>query len=257
MQLDNISDSLKKYSYFIYGGDTNSIESGTCFFYREKNKLYLVTAAHTITGYDPIENRTVDNWPTTFYIRLFRSGETNFEFISFDVSAILKSYTKTPFWDAPDLIILNATNLLKNHKIYSIETFIINYPSKIDISHSEIFGFPVNDSVNDFDKYIRLPASKLEAATSYNFYKKIGWESYGNKIDTLNYRIDNLNRLAKGGFSGSPVFLQIAQHPKIIFGGMTVSKTNEDQSVCVLRPQNIIKAIKAGKIHRVKPISSQ
>lgn len=48
-------DFLKKYSYPIFLTKNGKVGNGTCFFYRSNGKIYVVSNAHTFTGWNPLK----------------------------------------------------------------------------------------------------------------------------------------------------------------------------------------------------------
>src|SRR6267378_187749 len=67
-----ITDSLKKYSYFLFGlkKNSNSAVQGTAFFIRQNGKLYLLTASHLLEGFSSLGNTKDINYPDTIFVRV-------------------------------------------------------------------------------------------------------------------------------------------------------------------------------------------
>lgn len=232
--------NLQKYSYFIFGVKTpNTINQGTGFFVREQERLFFITAAHTITGWSPITGKN-DPGPLPgdiFQLRLYKDNTE--VFIPLDFSKHKQSYVKKLGFDQPDLFVMEIKNL--NFEINSIESYFMKYPLTDSIHESQIFGFPVLEE-NDPNKYVKAPASKLEAELGFDYKKKIYWQMF-NKYDSINYQLKILNSFSTlHGYSGSPVFHKIGNKREIVFGGVLFS--GDPPFTFVIRPEYILEEIK-------------
>jgi len=234
-------DSLSKYSYFFFGyTDQCKVINGqpkcrvvksTCFLVRKANKLYLVSAAHSLfnlnhTGQTPPPYI----YPTRFYLRVFTKGNHLADTLPFNV----------PPKPASDYF-------LHNVDAYAIE---IKIPNRYIINTVDKFFFKISD--NSFRKSIE--------AVMYGYLDKQGVEnlqqpamkctfnpnSYWDSISITENQGESdaglvkLEGEAEAGNSGSPLFL-ISGKAKIIFGGLCFATNNG--KVFFIRPADVLKKI--------------
>lgn len=65
-------DSLKKYSYLVYGqsnSNVSSLHTGTGSFLKKGNKVYFLSSNHVFSGFDS-EAKKIEDYPDTLYINL-------------------------------------------------------------------------------------------------------------------------------------------------------------------------------------------
>lgn len=236
------NDNLSKYSYFVFTiKDENNTEQGTGFFLKKDNRLFFVTTAHFIGSWDSKNNKPYAHIMDSFYLRLYKEGHVEPFFISIDVKEIRKEIKKGYAFEFPDLYIMEFNNS-DNYQINYIEIEQNIYPVKPPITSLTIFGFPVIDSVNDINVYVRLPPSKSTGTITANYSKIVTWAEF-NKSDYLNYQINIIEGVTKKGISGSPVFMKLPNIDKMVFGGMVILGDEISQLFFALRPEVIIDAL--------------
>ena len=236
----NIStDSLSRYSYFIYGDKNgNTIEQGTGFFLRASNdKLFFVTTAHLITSWNYRKNKRSYSPIKTFYVRLFNKTDTSIYFFPINAYECTKTLNRGYAFQYPDLCFIETGNLADKYFINEIRINEKNYPIKDEIEDIIIFGYPVNKSLKDRNKYMELPPSKSAGELGYDYSKKLYWLKQ-KKYDSLNYQISIATGECKGGMSGSPVFYEV--NGKVLFGGMCILGDEVNRYLYALRPEYII-----------------
>jgi hypothetical protein len=167
-QSDDYFDSLKKYSYYISGfvmkPNRVSIVTGTGFFIRNREVLFLVTAKHVLSGCNDSLLKDKDS-PDTMIIWLKNDNMVSFKFIPINVSVIKDTSSCLPFFKSPDIIVLQVsdTNLIKN--AHSVEKYI--YPPFMKTNGIQIFGFPFTENMK-LGSYRYTPSSNLSMPTNNN-----------------------------------------------------------------------------------------
>lgn len=117
-------DTLEKYSYLLLSfGGSNDINrtNGTGFFYRDKGKLFLVTAYHVLTGcpiYEDTDRVVLDSLEVWYEDR---SGERKCRRLS------LATYRDQPCqkaYDTCDVARLDVSDKFKDADIHSVEGMV-------------------------------------------------------------------------------------------------------------------------------------
>jgi len=237
-------DSLRKFSYFIYGyKDKNSIEHGTGFFLQIKRKMVFATARHLITGWDTKNNTSLGDSVNTFYVRLYDKKDGSKYFLPIDVTNAKNTLKNGYAFMYPDLCLFELKGLEK-YQINPIGYKKDDYPIKRKIEAGFSFGYPVIDSIDDKNQYLSLGASMTTYEMTSDYFKNILWADL-NKPDSLNYIIHGTSGLFTTGISGSPMFLKLQGSGRILFGGMLILGNTVTHDITVLRPEFIINAANA------------
>jgi hypothetical protein len=87
---------------------------------------------------------------------------------------------------------------------------------------------------------LKLPVCTEEDVMGYYWMKSKIVDLPKPEDDTINYNIKKT--IETEGYSGSPVYL--LYESKIIFGGLLAACNNRDKWIMVLRPENVLKALK-------------
>jgi hypothetical protein len=170
----NLADSqsfsyLKKFSYLIVsikidssGQKRNALTNGTGFFVRQNDSLYLVTARHVLTGYDPYKRPKVKprlgppNYIAVWYQSRDTSAPPKYKLIPLPQAIIQQP--PFPAHDLPDVYVLNVTGDFDDGKINSIDSLLHNTRGEIDslsIGDAVVsYGYPdepKNDTARNSD----------------------------------------------------------------------------------------------------------
>lgn len=235
----DLTDSLSKYSYLIQAGKGKSRTQATGFFARYQNRLFFVTAAHCVTGWDPFRFRRVDNSPDTLHIRL--SNDTaKLRYLPLPVANI--KATAQPFreYESPDVYVVEIGNA-RAYPVLSVEKYFNERVRCDKIASLWVFGFPLRGDGNDYllDRQQPFTASALpgEAYCVYVFRPE------ARRPDPLNYFAYLKDGVAGPGLSGAPVFL-LTDEKRIAFGGLYIGGADNGlRTGMVVRPEYVMEKI--------------
>lgn len=234
-----IGDSLIKYSYTLLGfSNSPKASSGTGFFIKNNNVLFLVTAQHTFYDCDTIHHK---HSPRVKYGVVYIPSPFNV----FQFSIPEKSDTCLGQERDLDLLVIKLGNSIPPG-INTVEEYLL--PPFKKLGSIEIFGQGIrNDSsFVGFDMQHHIPIPKK----SFTIYHSIA-TSDKNYIDSLHYVID-LKRLKIDdwikGFSGSPVFLQNRKSKKWRLCGVLIQALlpigeNHNSALLAIKPEYIMEEI--------------
>ena len=227
-------DSLKKYSYFIYGiVNDNRWSEATGFFIKKKNKLFLISALHVFSGRN-IDHTMEMGYPNILYLRIKNHSVTP-TYFPINISKIKDTVRDADFYINPDVFVYEI-KLLKAIKIYSIEKFIKPVPCDKAVNVITC-GYPIDQKASKKETLVASPVLIHERVIG-NYCKPIYWTDH--KVnDNINYLISANNGI-RDGSSGSPVYFIIQD--KIYFAGLISVGTNEN-AASVVRPQNVLSKI--------------
>ena len=220
---DSTVESLQRYSYHMMGYNDSALQfKGTGFFVRYNNKIFFVTAKHTVVPYntDCIPFRKPDIWT----IFLPDGGLLNPLEINVNV---IKDTVKCPY---PADVIAIEINNPKNYKIHYME---FSSPSELPKTLGEI-------SIDGFQGLNNITV--LNNIT--HFYSTL---SIINQVDSFNYIVtptgisitDSLR-----GLSGAPTFLQDSTTKKWAFLGTLVKIDTAKKELYLVRAEAIFNEIK-------------
>lgn len=236
-------DSLKKYSYYVYGYTIHSnlvyTYTGSAYFVRTDNKLFLITAQHVLNG---CHSNTEDTckppmkprfFPDQMAIFLNIEGKLSYNSFVIDVSKIRNN--STCIWAplGPDIVAYEIPGHIPD-TIYSIEKFLHSKlpKKKKDVS---MYGFPAyaNKLSNGEDFVNNSTNLFIDNYTFYNWYK---FQDCNKKdaIDSIDYLIRPFTKVVSdslSGYSGSPVFIR--KKKKWFFLGTFASTVGNDKLLFV------------------------
>jgi hypothetical protein len=240
------TDSLKKFSYFIFGiTSQNSIAQGTASFIKYNDEIYLLTAAHVLDGWDYASNTSKGNYPDTFYVRVFTKNNMKPEFIPILTKDIKEKSEKKYFFEKADLLILKI-QIPDNCVVNTLEGFIdwANIPTD-EPRDVLVFGYPVDNMDNDFGHYMNNINSQEATGTIKQKYSTPVRFFENNAVDTINYVAFYKSGKVDHGYSGSPTFFLYKSDKdnsiiKISFGGVLCIRNEMQRYMTIVRPEIII-----------------
>ena len=190
------ADSLEKYSYPIIGVNSY-VFVGTCFFIKNDNKLFLITAKHIILGCDSA-NKKIEPYPNNFIIGCAAKPENS---INIDV----KAYQKSHECDGLDIYVYPVDD--KYYNLYnSVEKFLI--PSLDKWKTIEVFAYPKSTYNTKSEDLIIPDKAEHENIPEQSFDFEPDRDK-DDKIDTLHGKITIPSKVnIRHGYSGAPLFLQ-------------------------------------------------
>ncbi|HVF96683.1 MAG TPA: hypothetical protein VM871_05155 [Flavisolibacter sp.] len=234
-QID-LTDSLSKYSYLIQAKDRSSTQA-TGFFVRYQHRLFFITAAHCLTGWDPFRFRSIENAPDTVYIRL--SNDTSkLKYMPLPLADVKK--TARPFreYEAPDVCVIEIKDP-KKYNVNSVEQFFEEI--RCDKARTiYVFGYPRGDGYNDYFRDRQQPfASTATLREEYCVYAFRPETRVHDAVNYYTYMKDGTGP----GLSGAPAYI-LTENKHITFGGIYIG--GGDQVVrtgMVVRPEHVIRTI--------------
>jgi hypothetical protein len=212
---------LQKYSYLIFGTynvkhfrDNISFDlvQGTCFFIRLNGVVYLISAKHVLTPWDPDRNIKRANYPDTLSVRLM-DVEGTYNYVPIDIKAIKDTITGDSYFNDPDVFVIRFDDTA-GYVINSIEKFI--RPFKYDYGDKlAMWGYPLKYHTITHDNFtlFKIQNSSLTTGT---------FHASSINLSKINYLMKRDDPRQKFGCSGSPVFLKSNEQPDWVFGGVFI-----------------------------------
>ncbi len=219
---NNSVDALEKYSYKLAGfllpsqeDSIVSVISGTGFFIKKENQLFLITAKHVITG---CEN---DAKPLVHPSNITIWSPINGIIGNLDISLIKDTSICLPFQDDPDVIAIKVNNEWRN-SVNVVDEFIM--PVFKVVGNTEIFGYPASAMFQSSYPRFVPPSNIHLSKKSYQYVQMVDSAS-GKVVDSINYWIfskDVIFDKSGQGYSGSPVFVEDIKTKKWRVAGVAV-----------------------------------
>ncbi len=206
----NYYDSLKKYTYTVLGvrsinlGLTSNLSVyplGSCFFIRNGQHLYLITAKHVINGFDTFNNKPTEKFYDTIAVRYINESNDQ-KFRGFNIKLAKEVLQNDYYYKIPDVAVLEIEDTTLKENVLSIE----NYSQEGKILKE------INDSIIAIGYGVMIP--KTYTIKTPPIYGKGFIPKSFPKTDTY-HQNDSLFYIAYipgwGGMSGSPVFIVKSQ----------------------------------------------
>ncbi|RYZ25785.1 MAG: hypothetical protein EOO10_17360 [Chitinophagaceae bacterium] len=242
LQAQELQDSLGKYSYLVQIDKRCKKTQATGFFARYQQRLFFISAAHCLTGWDPVEFRPIENFPDTIFIRL-SNDTSNVSFLPLPVAGIKKKAKPFHQLEAPDVVVVEIKNG-KKYKVNSVEAFFTEevpceFASKVLVS-----GYPYE---NESDDYLKVRQQPLTMGTSLdNTYCIYPYRPDVKLYDRLHYFTSFKEAdISASGLSGAPAYL-LTKNETIVFGGIFIGGVNTRSGRgMIVRPEYVINKIMA------------
>ena len=196
-------DILGKYSYLIVTIDlhTNKQDVATGFFYRSKNKLFLVSAYHVFTGFDVLNRRFKDIRPDTMTVWYRDSADKFYRTEGFS----LEKYHMRDTQDIlrlSDVDIIEVSDRFREGKINSVDSLVLDDGANELLVGDIIvaYGFPnvSNATMDSLHHHIKVPARAFVCKTM-----TAPKRSPGSDVTTV---YSYLSPPLQPGVSGAPIF---------------------------------------------------
>jgi len=232
-------DSLRKYSYLICGIiNDHSANIGTGFFIRSDTNVYLVSAAHVVTGWNAMKEKWDKNYPDRFFIKLPDRATGDDILCAINVKAYKKKMVPFSVWDKPDIFIYKVKNP-SSYIINSIENLIVDTVGNYLDEMNRVFGygFASYAHFSDFHSLLVLSPTLIDAHTVMK-YEAMPDVREDNLPDSMHFIIAPVyswkNNFGKGA-SGAPVFIYSDKLGRFIFGGVVIAINNKGMFDIVVR----------------------
>jgi hypothetical protein len=252
----NNYDSLRKYSYFVYGlynenplAGTALMADGSGYFYRKDGMLFFVSAKHVLSGCNSngVSYHRTSNYPSQLAILLNDSnGHASNGVVYINTQKIMDTCNCPPDTLEPDVIsiYIPSTSIPNGYPVFSVENFkqIDDFKKDKKIS---IFGFPTDERVSgnncDYTKdasHIFIEDYRIKDIENYENNKKV-------YIDSIEYRIFPKTIISyekMKGYSGSPVFVKYRRRWYLLG---TITGLLDENSYIVLKTHYMLKTIRS------------
>jgi hypothetical protein len=244
-------DSLRKYSYLISGIiNDHSANIGTGFFIKTDTNVYLISAAHVLTGWNAVNEEWDKNYPDRFFIKLTDRTTGDDILCSINVKAYKKKMEPFSIWNRPDIFIYRV----KNPSLYiinSIENLIVDTVTCFLNEMNRVFGygFASYAHFSDFRSLLDLTPTLIDAYTVMS-YEAMPDIRENNMTDSMHFIIKPVfpgkNNFGKGA-SGAPVFIYSEKLGRFIFGGVVIAINNKGMFDIVVRFEKFWEFFNANK----------
>lgn len=234
-----LDDSLSKYSYLVQTNNKQSKSQATGFFVRYRHRLFFITAAHCLTGWDPFGFKQIENFPDTVFIRL--SNDTSkLKFLPLPVLRIKKTAKPFHVYENPDVYVVEIKEA-KKYRVFSIEQFFEG-EVQCDLAKTVwLYGYPDPENCNDYFRDRQQPFNTISTLGQAYCVHLFLPEAKIN--DPVNYYTYIKDGAAGPGLSGAPAYL-MTENNKIVFGGLYIGGTDEPvKTAIVVRPEYVIDKI--------------
>lgn len=236
----DLTDSMSKYSYLIQikAGDR---AQATGFFARYQRRLFFVTAAHCITGWDPFRFQKIEDFPDTIFIRM--SNDTSkLHFLALPVAGIKQATLPFREYEKPDVCVIEIKNP-SAYRVYSVEKYFGEQVRCETAKTIWLFGYPKSGGYSQYLTDRQQPAGC--SGLLGDAYCLFPFRPEAKRPDELNY-FTRLEELPAGpGLSGAPTYL-LTESKHIVFGGVYIGGADKGlRTGMVVRPEYVIDKIMA------------
>lgn len=238
---NDTTETLKKYSYLVYGQKNNKIHNGSGFFIKHKEIIYFVTARHVITGCRGDGNK-IKFQPDIMNI-LDKDKESTYPINVIEIFEKCTCYPQNEELDVEIIRINSPWDLGLN----TINAFI--GVSMFDYDYFATWGFPFYNMVENNEYDIMKNPVLTSGKTPDFFMSRPFVDKTKTKEDNFNYLL-NLKNITFNtnleGASGSPVFLKNTNTNKWQIIGALIGAPNENSTekyFIIARIEAILKKI--------------
>lgn len=234
----DLGDSLNKYSYLIQAKTAGRTIQATGFFARHQQRLFFITAAHCLTGWDPFQFRKVDDFPDTVLIRM--SNDTSrLHFLHLPVAGIKQAAKPFREYESPDVFVIEIKNP-KAYSVYSVEKYFENRVRCETAKSIWVSGYPGQEGDDQYFTDRQLPLTST--ATLGEAYCLYPFRPETKRPDELNY-FATLTGVGGNGLAGAPAYL-LTEDKQIVFGGMYIGGGEKAlRTGMVVRPEYVVNKI--------------
>lgn len=250
-QVPNLSE-FKKFSYLIFslydiqdslGFVKFKSTHGTCFFTKIEDKIFLVSAKHTLLPFTKGDDKNHLDFPDTLKVRL-EDMSGNVVFHNIDIRIIKDTISNFLLLLEPDIFMIEFKDAVK-YKINIIDDYLRQSDEKID--NIVTFGYPaIPITPETFSKFINQAP---ELTTGKVLSKsEVPLLSEEDKNDNSTYLIARNDTLNKEGCSGSPVFYKSLMDNQWRFGGVFVKSGPDNIYSQIVKPKYLFQ-IRKNHLH--------
>jgi hypothetical protein len=231
-------NELQKCSYHLIAINWNKriVYNSTGFFIKRDNRLFFITASHTLTGWNAMQLVSDFNYPDEIGIIFHRNADDKIEPFGIDLKPFKANQKYIKINDNADIAIIEMDVALKEKfKINSIEKYLGD--GNWDDNHKiSIFGF-----TKDYP-----PGTNLRNIIKDNSQTGYVKHIEGNSTKGINYETQVVDGIVTAGSSGSPVFSILNGCNSAMFNGVCVGGepgSPRFPKLLIVKPEYINKAI--------------
>jgi hypothetical protein len=242
----DLPDSLGKYSYLVQIDKRCEQAQATGFFVRYQQRLFFITAAHCLTGWDPVAMKPIENFPDTIFIRL--SNDTSqLTYLPLPVRGFKKTVKPFNQFETPDVFVVEIKNA-KKYKVNTIETFFDEEVPCEKATKLVVSGFPKVKL--DSSDYMRMRQQPFTLSASVDAtYCIYPYRPDVKLYDRLHYYTSFDDKTTGKGLSGAPVYVE-TDNETIVFGGIFIGDMQQGSGrSMIVRSEYVINKIMA-RIYR-------
>lgn len=205
-------DFLKKYSYPIFLTKNGKVGNGTCFFYKLNGKIYVISNAHTFTGWNPLKKEIEYDFDSIQikYPTKNNSGTGTIKMLW--GRKLIRRFKMASFVNQIDLLGVPLDNLDPNGNFYFINDLID--PAFFNRTPIRVISFGYPSFLQRLNPYlITAPLYLGNIANEYEILRAALVKENPDKIDSMNFYIEKImdkyymvTPMLEPGRSGSPVF---------------------------------------------------
>lgn len=233
----DLGDSLSKYSYLIQTKKNEVQSQATGFFVRHQQRLFFVTAAHCLTGWDPFSFRRVEDFPDTVFIRM-TNDTSRLRFLSLPVAGIKQKTLPFREYESPDVLVVEIRNP-KAYKVHTVEKYFGERIKCENVKSIWVSGYPRKEDCTAYLADRQLPSTASGAlGEAYCYYP---FRPEAKRPDELNYVASLEGSCA--GLAGAPAYI-LTNEKRIAFGGLYIGGADKGlRTGMVVRPEYVLDKI--------------
>ncbi len=234
-------DSLSKYSYMVQMSREGIKSQATGCFVRHEGRLFFISTAHLLTGFDPVQFRAIDNYPDTVFIRL--SNDTSkLQFLPLPILSMKRKSKPFHEYESPDVYVVEIKDA-KKYSVYSIESFFDEELRCEQAKTVLVYGYSNGQEGNDYLRD-RQQTSNSRSALTQEYCLHVFLPNV-KLNDAVNYYTYLKSGDAGTGLSGAPAYL-LTQDNTIVFGGLYIGGLSDPSKTgIVVRPEYVINKVLA------------
>jgi hypothetical protein len=244
-------DSLRKYSYLISGIiNDHAANIGTGFFIKSDKNVYLISAAHVLTGWNALKEKWDKNYPDRLLVKLTDRTTGDDILCSINVKTYKKKLEPFSIWSKPDIFIYKVKDP-SSYIINSIENLLVDTIATYlnEINRVFGYGFASYSHFSDLHSLLHLTPTLIDASTVMRYDKTPNIRE-DNLPDSMHFMIaptfPSKNNFGRGA-SGAPIFIYSEKLDRFIFGGVVVAANNKGMFDIVVRFERFWDFFKANK----------
>ena len=239
-QGQDILNTLGRYSYQVQLNKQCVTPQAMGFFVRYEQRLFFITTARCVTGWDPVKTKLDEDFPDTIFIKI-AADTSKAAYLPLPISEIKKTAKRFKEIESPDVYVLEIKNP-KRYNVFSIEDFFeeevpCELAKQVVVAGQTVNG-NMKDAAGNTDNAYRLNASLTSAYCNYPYLPD------AKVYDQLHYFASFKENMTDQFLAGSPAYL-VTEDEAIVFGGIYIGSTRGGAMTGrIVRPEYVMNKIK-------------